>query len=132
MILIVGGFSQGKTEYLKSLPEYRTLASGGRIPRRADGKTDSPELALSCPVILNFHHYIKQMPDEIRIREFIDRIIEENPEALITMEEVGCGIVPGNRPDRAYREFVGYAGQRLAREASQVHRVICGIGVRIK
>ena len=48
------------------------------------------------------------------------------------MDEVGGGIVPVDPEDRIYRELVGRAGQRLAKEAEQVHRVLCGIGVRIK
>ncbi len=133
MILIIGGFSQGKTEYLKSLPEYKKMMADGKLPETADGMTGSQELACKCPVILGFHQYIKQMsPDESAIQAFIDRIVLENPQAIITMDEVGGGIVPVDPEDRIYRELVGRAGQRLAKEAEQVHRVLCGIGVRIK
>ncbi len=48
------------------------------------------------------------------------------------MDEVGAGVVPVERSDREYQETIGLAGQLLAREAAEVYRVICGIGVRIK
>lgn len=133
MILIIGGFCQGKAEYLKSLPEYKKWTVDGHIPESADGAADSQDMAYKCPVILGFHQYIKRMsPDEPAIQAFIDRIMLENPHAIITMDEVGGGIVPMDPADRIYRELAGHAGQRLAKEASQVHRVLCGIGSRIK
>ena len=36
------------------------------------------------------------------------------------------------RSDREYRETICLAGQLLAKEAREVYRVVCGIGVRIK
>lgn len=133
MILIIGGFCQGKTEYMKQIPEYKEMTSGVGILEYADGRTDSLEQAVRCPVILGFHHYIKRIsPDEQAVEALIDRIVTENPKVLITMDEVGGGIVPVDPEDRVYRELVGRAGQRLAREASQVHRVLCGLGMIIK
>lgn len=132
MILIIGGFCQGKTEYVKSLPEYVNMTAGAPPLRFADGKTDSPELVETCPVILGFHHYIRRLADEKQVQTLIDHMITKNPDAIITMDEVGSGIVPMDPVDREYREMVGRAGQRLAGEAEQVHRVICGIGARIK
>ena len=51
---------------------------------------------------------------------------------MIVMDEVGAGVVPVERSDREYREAIGLAGQHLAREAEEVYRVVCGIGMRIK
>lgn len=136
MILIIGGYCQGKTQYMKSLPQYGGLQ--GRNPDRkeevpsADGMISDLEQAWNLPVILRFHHYVKRLADESQIQELISRILKENPDVLITMDEVGCGIVPMESEDRSYRELAGLAGQRLAKEAKEVHRVCCGIGSRIK
>ena len=46
--------------------------------------------------------------------------------------EVGAGVVPVSARDRAYREAVGRVLCLIAREAEQVTRCVCGIGVRIK
>ena len=55
-----------------------------------------------------------------------------NPPAVITLDEVGCGIVPMEKSERDYREAVGHAGQMLAAAAAEVYRMQCGIAVRIK
>ena len=54
------------------------------------------------------------------------------PPAVITLDEVGCGIVPLEKTERDYREAVGHAGQMLAAAAAEVYRMQCGIAVRIK
>ncbi len=60
------------------------------------------------------------------------RMIEEHPDAVIVADEIGCGIVPLRREDRAWREAVGRAMGVLAQAAESVTRVMCGIGVRIR
>ena len=51
---------------------------------------------------------------------------------MITVHEVGAGVVPLAAEDRAFREAVGRVLCVIAREAEQVTRCVCGIGVRIK
>ncbi|MFR5732713.1 MAG: bifunctional adenosylcobinamide kinase/adenosylcobinamide-phosphate guanylyltransferase [Clostridium sp.] len=55
-----------------------------------------------------------------------------DPPAVITLDEVGCGIVPLEKSERDYREAVGHAGQMLAAAAAEVYRMQCGIAARIK
>lgn len=137
MVFIVGGSHQGKLEYGMNLVENRAGLSV------ADGSTDSYEQAYEAAVIHKFHVYIKRMlesavqkPQQIGaeafLNQFICGIIEANPEVIIIMDEIGCGIVPMDPSERTYRDMAGRIGQRLAKEADQVHRVICGIGTRIK
>ena len=64
--------------------------------------------------------------------EAFTRQILVNPPAVITLDEVGCGIVPMEKSERDYREAVGHAGQMLAAAAAEVYRVQCGIAARIK
>ena len=71
--------------------------------------------------------------DRIRAAlEAFTRQILVNPPAVITLDEVGCGIVPMEKSERDYREAVGHAGQMLAAAAAEVYRVQCGIAARIK
>ena len=51
---------------------------------------------------------------------------------MIVSDEIGSGIVPIDQNDRLWRETVGRALCTIARQAEQVIRVVCGIGVRIK
>ena len=64
--------------------------------------------------------------------EAFTRQILVNPPAVITLDEVGCCIVPMEKSERDYREAVGHAGQMLAAAAAEVYRVQCGIAARIK
>ena len=51
---------------------------------------------------------------------------------VITCDEVGCGVVPLDRADEAYREAVGRLCCALAEEADAVVRVIAGVPQWIK
>ena len=54
-------------------------------------------------------------------------------EALaIVCNELGCGVVPMERSDRAWREKTGRLLCELAKQAPEVYRVTAGIAVRIK
>ncbi len=123
MLLIVGGSFQGKKQIARELAEERnrTGGEGGR-----------------WTVIPDFHQrireYLQAHPGEGReaLRAFARRTVQENPDAVITLDEVGCGVVPVDREEREYREAVGAAGQELAALAGEVYRVTAGIPVRIK
>lgn len=115
MILIIGGAYQGKAEFAKKLAASQ-IQEGNPEPK----------------VVVNFHLLIKNLmekggdPDQ-----YTEEFLAKNPQ-IVTLDEVGCGIVPMEKEDRDYREAVGRAGQRLAMQAETVYRVICGIPVRIK
>ncbi len=110
MILVVGGAFQGKKEFAKKLAAEKKRK-----------------------VVNLFHNQIQRLLEEGEDGEaYIRNLLEETPDVVIVMDEVGAGVVPVERSDREYREAVGRAGQILAREAEEVYRVICGIGVRIK
>ena len=47
-------------------------------------------------------------------------------------QELGCGVVPMDAFERAWRERTGRIGCELAKQAEAVYRVTCGIGTRIK
>lgn len=130
MILIIGGYSQGKAAFAKRLFKIETEDSFEQ--QRADGKNDSLQDAFKKPVIIGFHHYIGRILEQNQdVQAFTSLVIEAGPQ-IVVMDEVGYGIVPMEKKDRSYREAVGRAGQMLAAEADIVYRVVCGIGTRIK
>ena len=51
---------------------------------------------------------------------------------MLVTNELGYGVVPIDKFDRAYREKTGRVCCQAARRASEVHRVVCGIGTVIK
>ena len=63
---------------------------------------------------------------------FAEMFCREHPAAVIVSDEVGSGVVPMAAEDRAFREAVGRVLCVIARNAEQVTRCVCGIGVRIK
>lgn len=50
----------------------------------------------------------------------------------IVTNEVGLGIVPDNRLARFYRDLQGKVNQLIAKEADEVHFIICGLSQRLK
>ncbi|MCI8517459.1 MAG: hypothetical protein HFG75_11450 [Hungatella sp.] len=110
MILVIGGAFQGKQEFAKELAAERKYK-----------------------VVNLFHQQIqKLLEDGEDVRAYISRLLEQDPDVIIVMDVVGAGVVPVERSDREYQETIGLAGQLLAKEAREVYRVICGIGMRIK
>lgn len=51
---------------------------------------------------------------------------------VILYTEVGSGLVPVDKGERAAREAAGRLSIRLAEHADEVYRVICGIAKKLK
>lgn len=114
MILITGGAYQGKGAFAEEL-------------RRKQVNQEE------CAVIEHIHILIAQA-----IREGkdpwrqVEQIVKAQPNAIFTVNELGCGIVPMEAFDREWRETTGRICCRLAEQAEAVYRVTCGIPVKIK
>ena len=87
-----------------------------------------------CEVFADFHETIRSavLQDGQEAHEFAQRFCAEHPGAIVVANEVGAGVVPMTREDRAFREAVGRALCVIAQKAECVTRCVCGIGVRIK
>jgi len=66
------------------------------------------------------------------IEELIARIREQGQDWLIVSNEVGLGLVPPYQMGRIYRDAMGWANQRLAREADRVLFMVAGIPITVK
>ena len=60
------------------------------------------------------------------------RAREQEQDWLIISNEVGLGLVPAYQMGRVYRDAIGWANQRLAREADKVILMVAGIPATIK
>lgn len=66
------------------------------------------------------------------INELIANLRGQNQEWIIISNEVGLGLVPPYQMGRVYRDVLGWANQRLAREADEVIYMVAGIPTIIK
>jgi adenosylcobinamide kinase / adenosylcobinamide-phosphate guanylyltransferase len=66
------------------------------------------------------------------INELISILRGGEKDWLIVSNEVGLGLVPPYQMGRVYRDAIGWANQRLAREADKVILMVAGIPTTIK
>ncbi|MCR4669508.1 MAG: bifunctional adenosylcobinamide kinase/adenosylcobinamide-phosphate guanylyltransferase [Clostridia bacterium] len=108
MILVFGGMYQGKTDFARGL---------GKDPEPVPDLTAEIEQAMARG----------DDPDE-----YIEKRLPELRDRVVLVNDYSQGLVPMSPGQRAFREACGRAMIRLARESSEVYRVFCGIGTRIK
>ena len=66
------------------------------------------------------------------IEGLLTAIHEQNQDWFIISNEVGLGLVPAYQMGRVYRDALGWANQRLAREADHVLFMVAGIPMTVK
>jgi len=112
MELYIGGYAQGKLEYVKSVyGDKREIWN-------------------------DFHLWVKESISQGKTTEEIEKDvfnrIETNPELIIICDEIGNGIVPMGESERFYREYTGRLLIKIAERAEKVVRITCGLPQRIK
>ena len=127
MKLIIGGYAQGKLQYvLQNYEVEADMVLDGEIPEEKEktGKT---------VVINHFHNWVKNRIAENGCpEEELMSFFERCSDCIIISDEIGNGIVPIDAFEREYRERTGRILVEIAKKAEEVERVICGIGQRIK
>ena len=116
MTLIIGGAGQGKLAYALD-----------RLGAGPEDVARDPESARGRPVFDGLETWLRAHP-----ADGLDALLEANPGVVILCDEVGCGVVPMDPAERAWRETVGRTCCRLAQRAERVVRVFCGISMTLK
>ncbi|GGE33856.1 bifunctional adenosylcobinamide kinase/adenosylcobinamide-phosphate guanylyltransferase [Streptococcus himalayensis] len=62
----------------------------------------------------------------------LQAVQEKDMTLYVVTNEIGLGIVPETKLGRYFRDVLGTINQRLAKEASEVYLVICGLSQRLK
>ena len=127
MKLIIGGYSQGKLNYVLKNSEFGNYVI-------CDGQlTDCIDANDKTIIINHFHNWVKKsiINDGCPEKEVIE-FVNKQPHCIIISDEIGNGIVPIDSFEREYRERTGRILIELAGMAEEVVRVICGIGQKIK
>ena len=113
MILVVGGLSSGKRDYVKTQYGY------------TDSEISS-SLSENFPVLYDLQELINTDADAERIFPML------LSKRVVICTEIGCGIVPLDAGERQKREAVGRICINLAREAERVVRIQCGLSQILK
>ena len=127
MKLIIGGFAQGKLDYV--LAKYHlqeNMVWDGVLPGNA-------AIQDKQVIVNHLHQWVKQrILDGGCPEEEIISFLDDYENCIIICNEIGNGIVPIDKFEREYRERVGRILIELAKRAEEVERVLCGIGQKIK
>lgn len=126
MKLYIGGMAQGKLTYVM---EENKMQEQSCI---AFGESCSMEEPFHKAIIYQLHFLLRRLPGQTaQAEEYLNQILDKNPDVLIICDEVGMGVVPQNEEERNYREKVGRSCCYLAKRAERVERILCGIGSRL-
>lgn len=69
---------------------------------------------------------------EDKIKRMITGLKKNKARAILVSNEVGLGIVPGNKLAREFRDIAGKVNQIVAQEAKEVIFMVSGVPVQIK
>ncbi len=132
MILVIGGYSQGKLDYVKKRFSKDKVAIVDAKSFSAD-ITETENNNEKKIVIDNINELVKNsVIDKKNPEDEIKKLLHKFPDSIIISDEVGNGIVPIDKTERLFRETIGRMQCILAEQAEEVIRVICGIGQKIK
>lgn len=109
MILIIGGYAQGKETYARAHYE-----NADEHIFRLNDAAEKPFTSGKTPA------------------NWLEELLAEDPERIFLSDEVGNGIVPMEKSEREFREWIGHLQIEAARRADEVIRVICGLGQKLK
>jgi adenosylcobinamide kinase / adenosylcobinamide-phosphate guanylyltransferase len=108
------------------------------------GQIKSEVVILDCITLLVSNLLMQFVKDDLveerpfaqavqrEMNALIAHIREENQEWIIVSNELGLGLVPSYQMGRVYRDWLGWANQRLAREVDKVIFMVAGIPTVVK
>lgn len=114
MILVVGGIASGKRTYARSL---------GYADKEVSGTLDD-----ACPVLADAQELVREAANNGQDADFdaLATDVAARKQVVLCLE-IGSGIVPMDRGERAWREYAGSLQKALAKRATAVVRMVCGI-----
>ena len=126
MRFVIGGAFQGKRAYACQAFQIEETAV-------VDGAVCERDAIFQAEMLVHFQEYVRRfLGEEDFLKELPGELLRRNPGVTLVSNELGYGVVPVDAFDRNYREIHGRLCCALAKEAREVHRVICGIGTVIK
>ncbi|MCD8125415.1 MAG: bifunctional adenosylcobinamide kinase/adenosylcobinamide-phosphate guanylyltransferase [Lachnospiraceae bacterium] len=130
MVLITGGAFQGKLDWARKL-----AAQAGCEPAFVCSGDAGAEEIQRADIWDQFPAWVKRRMEEgvdAQTEAELAEILAANPRVIIVTREMGCGLVPVDAFERAWRERVGRLGCFLAARAERVYLVTCGVPLCIR
>ena len=153
MELYIGGFAQGKLEYVQNKKaeeailiamvidcaqsDYqKTLQSIDNKIKNENADVNNIANVNDIVIINHLHMWVKDLlregMEESAVQSTILSWVATHPNTILICDELGNGIVPLEKMERIWREQTGRLMIELAKQAERVERILCGLGQRLK
>ena len=153
MELYIGGFAQGKLEYVQNKKaeeaisiamvidcaqsDYqKTLQSIDNKIKNENADVNNIANVNDIVIINHLHLWVKDLlregMEESEVQSTILSWMATHPNTILICDELGNGIVPLEKMERIWREQTGRLMIELAKQAERVERILCGLGQRLK
>lgn len=153
MELYIGGFVQGKLEYVQNKKaeeaisiamvidcaqsDYqKTLQSIDNKIKNENADVNNIANVNDIVIINHLHLWVKDLlregMEEAAVQSTILSWVATHPNTILICDELGNGIVPLEKMERIWREQTGRLMIELAGQAERVERILCGLGQRLK
>lgn len=153
MELYIGGFAQGKLEYVQNKKaeeaisiamvidcaqsDYqKTLQSIDNKIKNENADVNNIANVNDIVIINHLHLWVKDLlregMEEAAVQSTILSWVSTHQNTILICDELGNGIVPLEKMDRIWREQTGRLMIELAKQAERVERILCGLGQRLK
>ena len=153
MELYIGGFAQGKLEYVQNIKaeeaisiamvidcaqsDYqKTLQSIDNKIKNENADVNNIANVNDIVIINHLHLWVKDLlregMEESEVQSTILSWVATHPNTILICDELGNGIVPLEKMERIWREQTGRLMIELAKQAERVERILCGLGQRLK
>lgn len=153
MELYIGGFAQGKLEYVQNKKaeeaisiamvidcaqsDYqKTLQSIDNKIKNENADVNNIANVNDIVIINHLHLWVKDLlsegMEESEVQSIILSWVATHPNTILICDELGNGIVPLEKMERIWREQTGRLMIELAKQAERVERILCGLGQRLK
>jgi adenosylcobinamide kinase/adenosylcobinamide-phosphate guanylyltransferase len=129
----------------KRSESWKTIEVSSRVGLTlAKSPPEAEVILLDCLTLLVANRLLEVSPDvdqpdeaaaaaqvQTEIDELLAQIQSSPADWIVVSNEVGLGLVPPYPLGRIYRDLLGWANQRLARQAERVVFMIAGIPMRL-
>ena len=153
MELYIGGFAQGKLEYVQNKKaeeaisiamvidcaqsDYqKTLQSIDNKIKNENADVNNIANVNDIVIINHLHLWVKDLlregMEESEVQLTILSWVATHPNTILICDELGNGIVPLEKMERIWREQTGRLMIELAKQAERVEHILCGLGQRLK